>query len=184
MIGWSRAVRLGPATIGTAILLVTGFATASTSVRVTQGAPVRVVWFLLLGMVVVATLPLYPSFGVLEATLFRARQDRVLRAAASAAIIVGGGVAMRLMTAAETAVTWSVLLGAVTVLAAALTTDLAWLVALVLGGGTLMWEHVAVSSPVSAAMDSVGWVGSLAVLVAAGAAYCALPPRSRDEPAV
>jgi len=170
---WLRAYRAGPAIAGTTLLCVVSVLTKQATIPMGPGAPVRTTWLLLLGVVVLSNLPLYPSFGLLEQTFARARLNRTGRAAVAAALVATAAVVVG--AAALTVVIWFILLAALCLLAAVATADKSWGVVLLVGAGTIGFDHMMISSPVSRAMDTVGLPAAICAYVVAWLAFVLLP---------
>jgi hypothetical protein len=137
------------------------------------GTPVQTTWLLLLGVVVLSNLPLYPSFGLLEQTFARARLNRTGRAAVAAALVTTAAVVVA--AAAVTVVIWFILLAALCLLAAFATADKSWAVVLLVGAGTIGFDHMMISSPISRAMDTIGLPTAICVYALAWLAFVLLP---------
>lgn len=172
---WLRAYRAGPAIAGTTLLCAVSLLTTQATIRMGPGIPVRTTWFLLLGVVVLSSLPLYPSFGLLERSFARARLNRTGRAAVAAALVATAAVVVGTVTGTLAVVIWFILLAALSVLAAVATTDKSWAVVLLAGGGTIGFDHMMISSPVSRAMDTVGLPAAICAYALAWLAFVLLP---------
>ena len=176
---WLRAYRARPAIAGTALLCVVSLLTTQSTIRVGSGVPVRTTWFMLLGVVVLSSLPLYPSFGLLEQTFARARLNRTGRAVVAAALVATAAAVVGAVAGTLAVVIWFVLLAALSLLAAVATTDKSWAVVFFVGGGTILFEHIMISSPVSSAMDTVGLRTAISAYAVAWLAFVLLPgPKS------
>ncbi|AXG12513.1 hypothetical protein [Intrasporangium calvum] len=180
MTATARTCRLPAAVLTTSVLVVALALTTGRSLDVGSEIPVRAHWFLLLGMAVVIGLPLYPSFGSLDRTLARARTLRLVRWVCHA-VLVAGASAIALTAAATGAVTWFLLLATVGVLCAVVTTDKAWLVVILVGGATVLWEHLALSSPVSSVARDIGLTGAGAAFLGSGVLFVLIPGRHDPE---
>lgn len=99
------------------------------------GVPIRAHWFMFLGIVVLSSLPLYASFGLLEHTFARARLNRVGRAAVSAGLVATAATVVGAGAGTLDVVIWFILLATLSLLAAVATADKSWAVVLLLGGG-------------------------------------------------
>lgn len=172
---WLSAYRAGPAIAGTTLLCVVSVLTQQATIPMGPGAPVRTTWLLLLGVVVLSSLPLYPSFGLLEQTFARARLNRTGRAAVAAALVATAAVVVGAVAGALTVVIWFILLAALCLLAAVATADKSWAVVFFVGGGTIGFDHLMFSSPVSMAMDTIGLPAAICAYVVAWLAFALLP---------
>ena len=166
----ARACRLPTAVLGTALLVAALALTTGRALDVGSGTPVRAHWFLLLGVAVVTGVPLYPSFGLLDRTFPRARTVRAVRWT-SLAVLVAASAAASFPVAGAEPVTWLLLLAAAGVLSAVVTIDKAWLVVLVVGGATVLWDHLSLRSPVSSLAHEIGLVGAGAALLGSGLVF-------------
>ena len=67
--------------------------------------------------------------------------------------------------------TWLLLLAVAGVLSAVVTPDKAWLVVLMVGGATLLWDHLSLSSPVSSLAQEIGLAGAGTALLGSGVVF-------------
>ena len=171
---WLKAYRASPAIAGTTLLCAASLLTTQNTIPIGPGTPVRTTWFLLLGVVVLSSLPLYPAFGLLEQSFVRARLNRTGRAAVAAALVATAAVVIGTV-AGTLAVVWFILLAALSLLAAVATADKSWAVVLLVGGGTIGFDHMMISSPVSRAMDTVGLPTAIWAYALAWLAFVLLP---------
>jgi hypothetical protein len=172
---WLKAYRTAPAIAGTLLLCVVSLLTTQSTIRMGSGNPVRTTWFMLLGVVVLSSLPLYPSFGILEHTFARARMNRIGRAVVAAALVATAAAVVGAVAGTLAVVIWFILLAALSLLAAAATTDKSWAVVLLVGGGTIGFDHMMISSPISRVMDIVGLQSAFCAYAVAWLAFVLLP---------
>lgn len=152
---WIRAHRALPATTGTVVLSVLSLLTARSAINVGPGMPVRTTWFTLMGVVLLSGLPLYPVFGLLERTFARGRWNRFLRSGLTASLVWAAAVTVGFVAPAEV-ITWFVLLASLGLVAVGFTAERSWALVLVAGAGSITFDHMVLSSPVSAAMVALG----------------------------
>jgi hypothetical protein len=172
---WLRAYRAGPAIAGVILLLAVSLRTKQATIPIGPGTPIRTTWFMLLGIVVLSSLPLYPSFGLLEQTFARARLNRTGRAAVAATLVATAATVVGAVAGTPAVVIWFILLAALSLLAAVATTDKSWAVVLLVGGGTIGFDHMMISSPVTRAMDTVGLPTAIYAYAVAWLVFVLLP---------
>lgn len=172
---WLMAYRAGPAITGTALLCVGSLLFAPNTISVGSPIPIRTTWFMFLGIVVLSSLPLYASFGLLEHTFARARLNRVGRAAVPAGLVASAAAVVGIGTGTLDVVIWFILLAALSLLASVATADKSWAVILLVGGGTILFDHMVFSSPVSQVMDAIGLRNAIFVYALAWLVFVLLP---------
>ena len=172
---WLRAYRAGPAVAGITLLLAVSLMTKQATIPIGPGTPIRTTWFLLLGVVVLSSLPLYPSFGLLEQSFARARLNRTGRAAVAAALVATAAVVVGTVAGTLAVVIWFILLAALSLQAAVATADKSWAVVFFVGGGTIGFDHMIISSPISRAMDTIGLPTVICAYALAWLAFVLLP---------
>lgn len=164
-----RAYRVLPVTACVAVLLVAMVAKSEAAIGF-GGVPIRWMWFLMLAVAVLGTLPLVPAFGVLETTLVRAKGSRGLRAAWH----FGGTAAATTIAVARSPdlgmLVWFVCLSAVALGCATVQPEAGVLLLLAVGGGTILVDHLVLNDPVSRAMAGLGlwWAGAIYLSSVAG----------------
>lgn len=153
---YARAHRV----VGAALCVValTGFLWVSQERSIgVSGAPVRVRWLLMEAVAVMATVPLVPTFGIVERTAVRRAAPALVRARCSMGVsLLGFIVALATGQRHDVLLTWFLLLTAAGLVAAVVLPDQAWLVVLLLGGGTVLVDHMTASVPVSHALEPIG----------------------------
>lgn len=172
---WMRAYRATSAITGTAVLCVGSLLFAPNTISVGSPIPIRTTWFMFLGIVVLSSLPLYASFGLLEHTFARARLNRVGRAAVSAVLVATAAAGVGTGSGTLDVVIWFILLSALSLLASVATADKSWAVVLLVGGGTILADHIILSSPVSQAMATFGLRNAVFAYAVAWLAFVLLP---------
>ena len=172
---WLKAYRAPSAITGTALLCVVSLLTTQSTIRMGSGVPVRTTWFMLLGIVVLSSLPLYPSFGLLEQTFARARLNRSGRAAVAGGRVATAAAVVGAFAGTMTVIIWFILLAALSLLGAVATADKSWAVVFLVGGGTILFDHMDLRSPVSNAMDTVGLQTAIFAYALAWLVFVLLP---------
>lgn len=119
-------------------------------------APVRMRWLILLGILVVSTIPLSPQFGVLHARAVRRVSGAGLRVGLSAFTVLFGITTAALTSTREVLATWALLLAAVGFLVATVAPDHAWAAILTLGSGSIVIDHLSLNAPVSQRLEALG----------------------------
>lgn len=176
---FGRAYRLY-AYLGAVVVLVSLQMVLVGSVQLGAGRPVRAAWFLLLAVSVAHTLPLASSFGLLERTWVRGRQARAIRAGFVAATAVSVASALWGTGAGGVLTTWFLAMSACAIASSAILGEDAWVPVLGLGGASVLVEHMALSSPVSALADAVGPMPAGGALMVAAVVYGMMPPNGPE----
>ncbi|MHB1475141.1 MAG: hypothetical protein ACYCV4_16280, partial [Dermatophilaceae bacterium] len=97
------------------------------------------------------------------------------RAAVGAALVATAAAVVGAVAGTSDVVIWFVLLAALSLLATAATTDKSWAVVFLVGGGTILFDHTMISSPVSSAMDTVGLRTAICASAVAWLVFVLLP---------
>lgn len=168
---YARAHRIVTAGAGALVLVVVLWVTRDQSVGL-GSAPVRVRWLVMLAVAVLATAPLVPAFGEQEHSAVRPVAAAAVRASGGLGTSVVGFIGAVLTgDRHDVLLVWFILLTALGVCAAALLPDQAWLVVLVVGGGSVLADHMALDLPVSRLVEPVGLPPACAILVLATGLY-------------
>lgn len=175
MTSWAKAYRLPETLAAVAVLCALILAAGTRTLRIASQTPIPAVWFLALGLVVAAALPLNSPLGVLEQTFARTPTLRSLRAAAVALAVGLGGACLAVANPAHAVVTWLLLLAAATVLATLLLGQHAIFVTLTLGAGSIYAEHWLVNTPITRLATFVGLPLAAACLGASLLLFTAAP---------
>ena len=163
--------------VGACTLVLVALLWASRDQSVGLGsAPVRLRWLVMLAVGVLATAPLSPAFGEQEHTAVRPVAAAGARCACALAMSTTG-FAGAVLTGDrhDVLLVWFTLVTVVGVGTAAVLPDQAWLVVLVVGGGSVLADHLALNLPVSRVVEPVGLPRSLGLLVLATGLYLAAP---------
>lgn len=171
---FARAYRFPSATAGVVALLAAMIVTSGQSVGL-GGAPVRSLWFLMLGVAIFASLPLSDSFGTLEATFVRTGVNRTLRGAWHLCVVGAAGGLSVALSPDLALTTWFVVLSAVAFTWSAIRAEASALPLLSLGGGTILVDHTMPNYPISQSLQNLGLGPAVLAYLMCFGFYVAVP---------
>ena len=171
---WLRAYHGYPAVVGVLCFTVLG-ARMTHSATNLVGVRVSMTWFMFLACVVFQSLVLGPAFGLLEHSLPREGLNRCLQGAAFLGLCAGPALLVAYVLRTEALLQWYLLLCALAAFSAMLLGERAWLPILGIGAGSILIDHLLISSPVSQWALHVGTGNAVAAALGLTVMYAAFP---------